>query len=96
MTIILHLLGVPRATILYDNMLTNCFFKLPTEPNAYFDTTKMNSEVHNILWHVGEAYLGAALDYIGGRCGGAAACAKRRPGLDAATIERLRERLLER
>ncbi|KAL7702258.1 Tyrosine phosphatase family [Lotmaria passim] len=93
--IILHLLGVPRSTILDDYMLTNRFFQPPTERNAYFDAIKMDREVHDILWHVDEAFLEAALDYVEERYGGMDAYAKTKLGLDAAAVERLRERLLE-
>ncbi|KPA86240.1 hypothetical protein ABB37_00473 [Leptomonas pyrrhocoris] len=93
--LILHLLMVPRGTILEDYMLTNRFFQPPTEPNAYFDAISMDREVHDILWHVDETYLAAALDYVEERYGSVDAYAKNQLGLEAAAVECLRERLLE-
>lgn len=93
--ILLHLLEVPRSTILEDYMLTNRFFTAPTEANAYFDVIKADKEVRDILWRVDEAYLVSALDYVEERYGSMDAYAKNRLGLDAATVDCLRARLLE-
>lgn len=93
--LILHLLEVPRNTILDDYLLTNRFFKPPTEPNPYFDEVKLDREVHDIVWSVDAAHLAAALEYVEERYGSIDGYAKSKLGVDAATVECLRERLLE-
>ncbi|KAK7195712.1 Tyrosine phosphatase family protein [Novymonas esmeraldas] len=92
--VLLHLLGVPRAVILEDYMLTRALLRRPAESNAYYDDMGISSEAMGILWGIDAAYLDAALDYIAQRHGGIDAYVRDALRVDDGVVERLRARLL--
>ncbi|KAG5491137.1 hypothetical protein JIQ42_01032 [Leishmania sp. Namibia] len=92
--IILHLVGVPRDTILEDYMLTSVCLKRPTEANSYYDSTRISDAAIDVIWGIDSAYLNAAFDYMERRYGGVDAYVTEKLQIDADAVQRLRARLL--
>ena len=87
--LILLALGVPRAVVLQDYLLTNLHYRHPPLPRS--DTPP---EVLAVLWRVQEDFLTTALAAIDAQPGGMAGFLHRRMGLDAAALGLLAERYL--
>ena len=87
--LILQALGVPRAVVLQDYLLTNLHYRHP--PLSRSDTPP---EVLAVLWRVQEDFLTTALAAIDAQPGGMAGFLHRRMGLDAAALGLLAARYL--
>ena len=87
--LILLALGVPRAVVLQDYLLTNLHYRHPPLPRS--DTPP---EVLAVLWRVQEDFLTTALAAIDAQPGGMAGFLHRRMGLDAAALGLLAARYL--
>jgi protein-tyrosine phosphatase len=87
--LILLALGVPRATVQQDYLLTNQHYRHP--PLAHSETPP---EVLQVLWRVQDGFLDAALQTIDARPGGLDAYLQRL-GLGPAALAALRTRYLQ-
>ena len=87
--LILQALGVPRAVVLQDYLLTNVHYRHPPLPQS--DTPP---EVLAVLWRVQADFLTTALAAIDAQQGGMAGFLHRRMGLDAAALGLLATRYL--
>lgn len=98
--LLLTVLGVPRATVMQDYMLSNRYFDparaARQDPNAAAWTKALPADVVSALMGVDPAYLDAAFAAIAAKPGGMAAYQRDQLGLDAATIRRLRAMYLTR
>jgi protein-tyrosine phosphatase len=83
-------LGVPRATVLEDYLLTNEVFRPPWAPQP-----GVAPEVLQALWGVQPSYLATALEVIDAEPGGAKGYLRRRVGLDDEDFETLAALYLE-
>ena len=87
--LILLALGVPRAVVVQDYLLTNLHYRHPPLPQS--DTPP---EVLAVLWRVQEDFLTTALDAIDAQPGGLAGFLHQRLGLDVAALRLLAARYL--
>ena len=87
--LILLALGVPRAVVLQDYLLTNVHYQHPPLPQS--DTPP---EVLAVLWRVQADFLTTALEAIDAQDGGMAGFLQQRIGLDAAALDLLAARYL--
>jgi protein-tyrosine phosphatase len=87
--LILLALGVPRATVQQDYLLTNQHYRHP--PLAHSETPP---EVLQVLWRVQDGFLDAALQTIDAQPGGLDAYLQRL-GLGPAALAALRTRYLQ-
>ncbi|KAG5466840.1 hypothetical protein LSCM1_01017 [Leishmania martiniquensis] len=92
--IILHLVGVPRDTILEDYMLTSACLKRPTDAHYYYDATRISDTAIDVIWGIDSTYLNEAFDYMKRRYGGVDAYVTEKLKIDAEAVQRLRARLL--
>lgn len=88
--LILLALGVPRAVVLQDYLLTNQHYRHPPLPQS--DTP---IDVLKVLWRVDDSFLQAALQTIDGQPGGLPAYLVQRLGLGPAALATLRARYLQ-
>lgn len=83
-------LGVPRATVVEDYLLTNEVYRPPWVPRP-----DIAPDVLQALWGVQPDYLETAFDVIDAEPGGAQGYLRRRVGLDDAALDALASRYLE-
>ncbi len=88
--LLLSVLGVPRAAIMQDYLLSNTLYRRDPQLVAHGP-----AHVVDVLWQVQPAFLQAAWDCMDHDCGGLAPYLERQAGVDAATQEQLRNALLE-
>lgn len=88
--LILLALGVPRATVMQDFLLTNEVFKPPWVPRPDVDPA-----VRRALWGVQASYLQAAFDVLDGDHGGPEPYLRQKVGLNDGQLELLAMRYLE-
>ncbi len=88
--LILLALGVPRAVVQQDYLLTNQHYRHPPLPQ-----TETPIEVLQVLWRVDDGFLDAALQTIDAQPGGLPAYLEQRLGLGPAALAALRERHLQ-
>ena len=88
--LVLLALGVPRALVLQDYLLTNQVFKQP--PLAADGTP---AEALAAMWRVQEDYLAAALDLVDAEHGGIEPYLRRSLGLSPAALATLAARYLQ-
>ncbi|MGR6328251.1 tyrosine-protein phosphatase [Sphingomonas sp. XXL09] len=98
--LLLTVLGVPRATVMQDYLLSNRYFDparaAAQDPNTAAFTQRLPADAVKALMDVEPAYLDAAFAAIAARPGGLAAYQRDQLGLDPATVRRLRDRYLTR
>lgn len=97
--LLLTVLGVPRATVMQDYLLSNRYFdpaRAAADPGTAALFQRMPADARQALMGVDPSYLDAALAAIERRPGGMAAYQRDALGLDAATIRRLRAMYLTR
>jgi len=82
--LLLEALGVPRAVILQDYLLTNDFYQMPTA-----NPVGLPQEVLNVLWRVQVNFLDAAFEAVDADFGSVPRYLKEALGLDAQAQERL-------
>jgi protein-tyrosine phosphatase len=82
--LLLEALGVPRAVILQDYLLTNDFYQMPTANPA-----DLPQEVMNVLWRVQANFLDAAFEVVEADFGSVPRYLKEALGVDAQAQERL-------
>ena len=87
--LILQALGVPRAVVLQDYLLTNVHYRHPPLPQS-----GTPPEVLAVLWRVQADFLGTALEAIDAQDGGMAGFLRQRIGLDAGALGLLAARYL--
>jgi len=87
--LVLGALGVSRADILQDYLLTNALYRREAVHNA-----PLSPEVMDVVWRVREAFLDAAMQAIDEDYGSMALYLESGLGLHADALERLRERYL--
>jgi protein-tyrosine phosphatase len=88
--LILLALGVPRAVVQQDYLLTNQHYRHPPLPQ-----TDTPIDVLKVLWRVDDAFLDAALQAIDAQPGGLPAYLRQRMGLGTAALSALRTRYLQ-
>ena len=88
--LVLLALGVPRAIVLQDYLMTNQVFKQPPLPA---DGTP--AEALAAMWRVQEDYLAAALDLMDAEHGGIEPYLRGRLGLSPAALDTLAARYLQ-
>jgi protein-tyrosine phosphatase len=88
--LILLALGVPRAFVLQDYLLTNEVYQRP--PHGKSDTPP---EVLAVLWQVQQAFLDTALNLIDADHGGVERYLRQRLGLSAHALDALATRYLQ-
>lgn len=88
--IVLEALGVDRASIAQDFLLTNDYYALPHALSGVYPPEAMN-----VFWRVQPAFLDAAWQQMERSFGGSQGYFLQGLGLQAADLERLRERYLE-
>jgi protein-tyrosine phosphatase len=88
--LILLALGVPRAVVQQDYLLTNQHYRHPALPQ-----TETPIEVLKVLWRVDDSFLDAALQAIDAHPGGLSAYLAQRLGLGPAALAALRARYLQ-
>lgn len=91
--LLLHLLGVPRETIMADYMLTGACLRRPAEAGSYYNGRQLSDAAVDVIWGIDPAYLSAGLAYVEQRHGSIDAYAANALGVDAAAAQRLRGRL---
>ena len=97
--LVLVILGVPRETAIEDYLLSNQYFKPdmsaadPKDPQVAF-FARMPKEVQQALMGVDRSYLEAAFATIDAYPGGPEAYYREKLGMDAASIAKLRDKLL--
>ena len=89
--LILLALGVPRAVVMQDYLLTNALYRPPRE---WGDASSVPAGLQ-VLWRVQEDFLEAALHGVEVEYGGMAAYLERVLGLNAAAQKRLASLYLE-
>jgi protein-tyrosine phosphatase len=82
--LLLEALGVPRAVILQDYLLTNDFYQMPTA-----NPVGLPQEVLNVLWRVQVNFLDAAFEAVDADFGSVPLYLKEALGIDAQAQERL-------
>ena len=82
--LLLEALGVPRAVILQDYLLTNDFYQMPTA-----NPVGLPQDVLNVLWRVQVNFLDAAFEAVDADFGSVPRYLKEALGLDAQAQERL-------
>jgi protein-tyrosine phosphatase len=82
--LLLEALGVPRAVILQDYLLTNDFYQMPKANPA-----GLPQEVMNVLWRVQANFLEAAFEVVEADFGSIPRYLKEALGVDAQAQERL-------
>lgn len=99
--LLLIALGVPRETVIEDYLLSNTYFKPdvaaadPEDPQIAF-FTRLPAEARQALMGVDRSYLEAALATIDAYPGGPEGYYREKLGMDAASIAKLRAKLLTR
>jgi protein-tyrosine phosphatase len=88
--LVLLALGVPRAVVRQDYLLTNQHYRHPALPQ-----TETPIEVLKVLWRVDDSFLDAALQSIDAQPGGLGAYLAQRLGLGPAALAALRTRYLQ-
>ena len=98
--LLLTVLGVPRATVMQDYLLSNRYFDparaAAQDPNTAAFAQRLPADAVKALMGVEPAYLDAAFAAIEARPGGLAAYLRDQLGLDPATVRRLRDLYLTR
>jgi protein-tyrosine phosphatase len=98
--LLLTVLGVPRATVMQDYLLSNRYFDparaAKQDPNTAAWTRRLPDDVVSALMGVEPAYLDAAFAAIARQPGGMAAYERDQLRLDAAMVRRLRAMYLTR
>ena len=82
--LLLEALGVPRAVILQDYLLTNDFYQMPKANPA-----GLPQEVMNVLWRVQANFLDAAFEVVEADFGSVPRYLKETLGVDAQAQARL-------
>ena len=82
--LLLEALGVPRAVIVQDYLLTNDFYQMPTANPA-----DLPPEVMSVLWRVQANFLEAAFEVVEADFGSVPRYLKEALGVDAQAQERL-------
>ena len=88
--LILLALGVPRAMVMQDFLLSNALYRRPDLP-----VTQTPREALEVLWRVEEGFLQAALDALDAEHGGVEVYLEQRLGLGPAARRHLAERYLD-
>ena len=88
--LILHALGVPRAVVMHDYLLTNTLYRRPVGLGGHAP-----DEVLAVLWRVQEDFLEAALHLVDGEYGGMDTYLADVLGVDAAAQRELAARYLQ-
>ena len=88
--LILHALGVPRAVVMHDYLLTNTLYRRPAGLGGHAP-----DEVLAVLWRVQEDFLEAALHLVDGEYGGMDTYLVDVLGVDAAAQRELAARYLQ-
>ncbi len=88
--LILETLGVSRADIMQDYLLTNDLFKMPDTT-----TSALPMEVLQVLWRVQAPFLDAAMHAVDEDYGGVAGYLEKGMGIDAKQQQRLVETYLQ-
>ena len=88
--LILHALGVPRAVVMHDYLLTNTLYRRPVGLGGHAP-----DEVLAVLWRVQEDFLEAALHLVDGEYGGMDSYLADVLGVDAADQRELAARYLQ-
>ncbi len=89
--LVLLALGVPRAVVMQDYLLTNDLFRMPTSTSAHAPQA-----VLNVLWRVQEDFLEAALHAVEADYGGVPQYLTQALGMGAQEREQLAALYLER
>jgi protein-tyrosine phosphatase len=89
--LILLALGVPRAVVMQDFLLSNELYRRPDLPPE----TQTPREALEVLWRVEEGFLQAALDAVDTEHGGVQPYLEQRLGLGPAACRQLAERYLD-
>ena len=89
--LILSALGVSQDVIMEDYLLTNTHYQMPERPPV-----ALSQDVLNVLWRVQAGFLGAAFDAVDTEFGGVDLYLKNQLGLDASSLQRLRELYLQK
>ena len=89
--LLLEALGVPRAVIVQDYLLTNDFYQMPTANPA-----GLPQEVMNVLWRVQANFLEAAFEVVDADFGSVPSYLKEALGIDASAQTRLEAHYLKR
>ena len=89
--LILLALGVPRATVVEDYLLTTRHYRRPAPAPG----SAIPPDAQAVLWGVQAQFLDAALDLIDAEHGGIEPYLRQRLGLSAAALEALAGRYLE-
>jgi protein-tyrosine phosphatase len=95
--LLLHLAGVPDATILEDYLLTNTFSTATREKYLGLVREHLGADkvdVYERVMVADEAYLQAAYDAVSSRYGDQLGYLRDGLGLTDATLDRLRDRML--
>jgi protein-tyrosine phosphatase len=87
--LILLALGVPRAQVLEDYLLTNELYQRPAQPESFAPPDALA-----VLWRVQPGFLDAALKVVDDDHGGIERYLRERLGLDAAALDALAQRYL--
>lgn len=82
--LLLEALGVPRAVIMQDYLLTNDFYQMPTA-----NPVGLPQDVLNVLWRVQVNFLEAAFEVVQADFGSVSAYLKDALGMDAPAQARL-------
>ncbi len=90
--LILLALGVPRALVLQDYLLSNEHYRRPREAAA----SELPAEVLDVMWNVQAGFLEHALALVDAEPGGVAGYLRQRLGLSDAALRELAARYLER
>ena len=88
--LILLALGVPRATVMRDYLLTNELYRMPRAGDP-----RLSREVLQVLWRVQAEYLHTALQAVDEDFGGLPAYLSQQLGLDPAAREQLQRTYLQ-
>jgi len=94
--LLLGALGVDRAVVEQDYLLTNAVYRRPPDLQQQAHARGLNAEVLQVMWTVHASHLGAALDALDELHGGLEPFLGGPMGLEPALRERLADRLLER
>lgn len=98
--LLLTALGVPRATVMQDYLLSNRYFDparaAAQDPNTAAFAQRLPADAVKALMGVEPAYLDATFAAIEARPGGLAAYLRDQLGLNPATVRRLRDLYLTR
>ncbi len=89
--LLLEALGVPRAVIMQDYLLTNDFYQMPTA-----NPVGLPQDVLNVLWRVQVNFLEAAFEVVQADFGSVPAYLKDALGIDAQAQMRLEALYLQR